>query len=372
MSEDKIKLAIFGVKYYPSRGGTSRVVESLLPHLRDEYHTSIYCYAHQEAQDNIPGVEAIQFSVPKIKKVGVFIFFVKCLWHLMTKGSYDLVHIHKTEAAFFSPIIRLKYPTIATSHAIPYLNDKWNRIGKLFFRLAERVFIFGGARPTAISKIQSQYYEQKYAREVKYIPNFVVKPKVAPEAELSQFLEKFQVSEPYLLFAARRVIPLKGCHHMIRALQAMQYKGQVIVAGDMDQMPAYSASLRKQSAGLNLKFVGYIESSTLLNALVEQALLFVFPSEIEGMSMMLLEVANLKTPIVCSDIPQNQVIFDSSQVYFFESKNSSDLRSRLEEVLADPNYGSHRASLALRHVQDNYSVDKVVDEYKALYKEHIQ
>ena len=192
----------------------------------------------------------------------------------MLRGKFDIVHIHKTEAAFFSPIIRLRFPAVATSHEIPYLNEKWNGLGKVFFRLAERVFMFGGARPTTISKIQSEYYEQKYNRPVTYIPNFVVTPKIASDSQLQELLDGHHISGPYILFAARRIIPLKGCHHMIAALKKMNYKGEVVIAGDMDQMPSYSERLIQESEGLNIKFIGYIESSALLNALVRKALLF--------------------------------------------------------------------------------------------------
>ena len=262
----KRHIAIFGIKFFPSRGGTSRVVEALLQHLKDEYKITIYCYDHPDAYQNIPGVDVVTFPEPKIKNVGVFIYFLKCLFHLLSKGSYDLVHVHKTEASYFVPFIRLKYPTIITSHEIPYKNNKWSWFGKIYFHIAEWLFIHGGATRTSISKTQCEYYESKYGKKVHYISNGIEKPRVASDAELEAFLGDQHIQGDFIFFAARRIIPIKGCHHMINALNRLNYRGQIIVAGDTRQMQQYTTDLILKSKNLNIKFIGYIASSALLNA----------------------------------------------------------------------------------------------------------
>ena len=58
----KKKIVIFGVKYFPSKGGTSRVVENLLRELKDHFEITIYCYKNELAADFMEGVKTIQFS----------------------------------------------------------------------------------------------------------------------------------------------------------------------------------------------------------------------------------------------------------------------------------------------------------------------
>ena len=367
----KKHIAIFGVKYYPSRGGTSRVVESLLRHIKNDYEITIYCYRHPKAATNIPGVHTVQMAEPRIEKFGVFFFFLKCLLHLLIKGRFDLVHVHKTEATYFIPFIRLRYPVIATSHAIPYLNSKWGKLGQLYFRIAEWLFMYCGATRTSISKTQCDYYQKKYGRSVLHIPNGVPAPKLSTFAEKQRFQSQHQVDSQYLFFAARRIIPLKGCHHFIKALQLIDYKDQVVIAGDLSQMQDYSSTLIRQGEGLDIRFVDYIASAELLNALAKDAFLFIFPSEIEGMSMMLLEVAILGTPIICSDIPQNQAIFDNTQVLYFKSKDPSDLADKISYALANPQYLKAMAQRAKAHAEENYGIEKVVSQYRHLYDQHL-
>ena len=137
----KPKIVIFGIKYFPSKGGTSRIVESLLWGLKEYFDITIYCYKNTLGNQNIPGVRTIQFSEISLKGIGVFWYYLRCCIHLMVHGKYDLVHVHKTDAAFFLPILETKFNVVATSHAIPYLDDKWSKFGKFYFRLAERFFM---------------------------------------------------------------------------------------------------------------------------------------------------------------------------------------------------------------------------------------
>ena len=65
----KKKIAIIGVKYYPSKGGTSRVVENLVKKLSDQYNITIYCYKNPLTRENIEGVHVVQLPVMPL---GVF------------------------------------------------------------------------------------------------------------------------------------------------------------------------------------------------------------------------------------------------------------------------------------------------------------
>ena len=364
----KKRIAIFGVKYFPSRGGTSRVVEQLVAALKDRYEFTIYCYRNETASKYMEGVSVVEFPEIKIKGIGVFLYYLRCCWHLVRKGNYDLVHIHKTDATFFLPWITRKYTTIATSHALPYMNEKWSKVGKAYFRKVERMFMQSEAYQTSISRPQADYYEEKYGKKVHFIPNGVEPIEEPPRAELAEnILAQHQVQGDYLLFAARRIVPLKGLHTLVEALQRMNYTGTLVVAGDSEQMPAYSKQVKEAAKGLNVKFIGYISDKETLYSLVQQAQFFIFPSELEGMSVMLLEVGSLGTPMVCSDIPQNTAVFGDEEVLFFRSKDAGDLTDKLEQAHQDPQFMKELATKAVAKIVQHYSVSASSAQYAALY-----
>lgn len=367
-SPSKRKIAIFGVKYFPSKGGTSRVVEAILGELQHKFDFTIYCYAHPDAASHLENVKVVEIPETPIKGIGVFWFYFRCFWHLWRKGKHDLVHIHKIDAAFFAPLLSRKFPTITTAHALPYLNDKWSGLGKRYFRIAEKMYMHKRGIPTVISKAHQEYFEEAYQQQVSFIPNGVDLDTPVDVIATRQILAEHQVEGNYLFFAARRIIPLKGLHTLLAALKQMQYDGPIVIAGDMDQMKDYSQNILDLAQGLNVHFIGYISEKPLLLGLVQEADAFIFPSELEGMSIMLLEAANTDCPILCSDIPANTNMFGEQEVTFFQSKVAEDLAEKLKAVLANPELTKAKAQRAKAKVETAYSREAMSREYAALYQ----
>ena len=69
----KKHIAIFGVKYFPSRGGTSRVVENLLEHLTEHFEFTIYCYKHPKAATHMKGVNVVEFDEINIRHRCIYV-----------------------------------------------------------------------------------------------------------------------------------------------------------------------------------------------------------------------------------------------------------------------------------------------------------
>jgi len=367
----KKKIAIIGVKYFPSRGGVSRVVEDTIIQLKDQFDFTVYCYEHPEAEGNIPGVEVVQIKAKPGGVFGVFWFYWLCAKHALKHGNFDLVHVHKTDAAFFLPMLSRKFKVIATSHEAPYKRDKWSALTKQYFHWMEKRFISSEAKVTSISAPLSDYYKATYGRTVEYIPNGV-DIEMSPDFELAdKRLAEFGINGPFVFFAARRVMGTKGAHHMLKALKKIGYNGHVVIAGDTTQLPQYTRQLEEMSRGMNVHFIGYVEGKSMLMALVQRAEVFIFPSETEGMSIMLLEVTNMGTPIIASDIPENTAVFSGEELLFFKNQDADDLADKFRWAQSHPKEMQHMAANARRRVQTEYNREVVAQQYADLYeREH--
>ena len=220
---------------------------------------------------------------------------------------------------------------------------------------------------TSISKSQVAYYSKKYKRPVHFIPNGISISKLDQIGSANEIFKKHNITSNYLLFAARRIIPLKGCHTLIKALNQIDYKGTLIISGDKDQVPSYTRLLTKEAAKLDVRFIGYVSDQKTLNALIKGADFFVFPSEIEGMSMMLLEVAFNGTPLICSDIPQNKDVLDDDQVLYFESKNANDLSKKIQFAYDNYTEMQAMAKKAKNKIKNEYDVENIIEQYIRLY-----
>ncbi|TSJ40988.1 glycosyltransferase family 4 protein [Mucilaginibacter corticis] len=366
----KRRLVIYGVNFFPPKGGTSRVVENLILQLKDEFDITIYCYRTPRAKTHIAGVKTVEFRQWAKGSPGSLIYFFCSAVHLLLFGKADLVHAHKTDCALFIPLLKLRFKVIATSHEAPYKRDKWNYLQRTYFRLAERVFVSSADVCTCISKPLSDYYETKYKRKVYFIPNGinVTERKDFDEAAARGFLPgPASLDRPYILFSARRLMSTKGCHTMLEALRAINYEGQVFITGELEET-AYLQKLKRLSTGLNVFFLGYVDPLNALLGLVSRAGLFIFPSETEGMSVMLMEVASVGVPIIASDIPENTQVFSPEEVSYFQTGNAADLAGKIKRALDEPARMEIFGAAARKLVITNYLWKDICQKYSEIYR----
>lgn len=366
----KKRIVVYGVKTFPSQGGTDRVSENIIFQLRHSFDITLYCFKNETSEMRFEGVKVIEFKKRLEGAAGVFIYFLESALRLLFKEKAALVHVHKTEAAFFVPLLRLRFKVIATSHEAPYKRDKWGWLAKQFFHFVEWVFIRSSNVCTSISKPLAEYYEAKYGKKVHFIPNGI--NPIQHDNFNVDAMKRFipvgaSVDKPFVLFSARRLMSTKGPQTMLEALSMIDYKGQVFIAGELNDGDPFLAKLKAQVGGLNVHFLGFVNPLSALLPLIERAELFIFPSETEGMSIMLLEVASVGRPIVASDIPENKQVFSDEEVLYFKSKDARDLADKLKFAFQNkPEMAVFGQKCQLRVNQD-YSWDQISLRYAGLY-----
>jgi glycosyltransferase involved in cell wall biosynthesis len=213
-----------------------------------------------------------------------------------------------------------------------------------------------------VSKVQKKYYEDRFNRDVVYIPNGVSPVTYrAPEWILEKGLEPNR----YILFAAR-LVEEKGAHFLIRAFKGLDTKIKLVIAGDAAHAEKYKALLGKESADdPRILFTGFITGPPL-EELFSNAYLFCLPSTIEGLPVALLEAMNYGNCCVSSDIPENLEAIENHG-YTFRNRDAADLHRVLSDLVAHPEKVEAKKKAAKAHVEKNYSWDRVTDQMEALY-----
>jgi glycosyltransferase involved in cell wall biosynthesis len=171
---------------------------------------------------------------------------------------------------------------------------------------------------------------------VKYIPNgidFYSKATFSGRFDFDKFdLEK----NNYLLFACGRLDSTKGLHHLLDAYLNGGFSEKLLVIGDFSHDLNYAKQMR-ETAKKSDRIV--IHDSLLakedLIEVLEHCRIFVFPSEVEAMSMMLLEAISCKKVIVCSNIEQNVEIVGSDYKYLFSIAKKNDLLQKMQMALQE-------------------------------------
>jgi len=145
------------------------------------------------------------------------------------------------------------------------------------------------------------------------------------------------------------------------------------IIGDYDQIKNYKQILFDLSAKLiNVDFVGLLMDKRELLEIISKSCLFIYPSIIESMSMMMLEVASLKTPMICSDIRENRDVFNDSEVLFSSPNNVNDLVTKINWALKHPEEMEQKATNALSLVLRNHDWELIANKYGEIYKQLIK
>lgn len=361
--KSKPKIAIIGLKGLPAFGGAATVGENIIEQLKDKYDFTVYSTAlHTNLKTgNYNGYKQVVFEKFFFPQLNPLYYYVVSALHSIIFGKFDLVHVHHRDAAFIIPILKIKYKTILTIHGFGTedLSDKWNKF-KVYYNIQEKVFVKKADIITTMSLEDKNIIERKLNVKVKYIPNGIALKKsreVTIKPDVSDFI----------MFAAGRIISFKRCDIFLSALKKIQYKGRILIAGDLEQSQQYKNKIMKLSEGLNVTFTGLIHNKKLLMKYFTNAKLFVFPSSREAMSMVLLEVASVKTPLICSDIPGNKNVFNNDEALYFETDNVNDLAERIEWALSHSKLMVEKANRAYEKLMKHYTWDKIAGKYSKCY-----
>ena len=136
----------------------------------------------------------------------------------------------------------------------------------------------------------------------------------------------------------------------------------------------WRAALASQIDSLGLgRRVVLTGSFDTVDDLLAAADLFVLPSHEEGMSVALLEAMAAGLPIVASDIPGNRGLMrDGVEGVLVPPRDPPALAAAVERILADPAWAAGLGAAAHRRVEENFSLDRMVDEHLALFSQLLQ
>lgn len=359
---DKSKIGVIGLKGLPAYGGAATVGENIIEHLSNEFNFTVYAVSsHTNLKSgHLKNCLQIVFGKLPFKKMNTVIYYLRSALDAILFRKYDLIHLHHKDATFVIPLLKLRYPIVVTTHGM-VLTSKWIRF-KFIFDFQDRFFLKHANFITTVSLKDQRIVEKLISPEkVKYIPNGV-----NADSEITT------KKENYISFAAGRMLPDKGCHTFLKALDLLGKRESAIIMGDLKQNLVYEKELLQlQEKVGNIRFTGLLKDKKRLFEIIYSSKFFVFPSENESMSMMLLEVAALKVPIICSDIPENRDVFNDEEVLFFKVKDAMDLSIKIKFASDHPDKMGIFALKAYERLQQNYLWENIAEEYKTIFKKYI-
>jgi len=357
-------IVMMGCRGIPAKyGGVEKAVEEISIRLaRQGHEVTVLCRSHYTPKmSEYENVHIVRLPTIPQKHFEMILHTLLSTLYVSVK-SYDLVHIHSVDPAIVTPLVRLFHPVVATSHGQAYRRDKWGRVFRALSRLAERIFIATPSKCTAVSKTLCDYYAHTYGKTTEYVPNGV--PLQEPAGP--QFIRQFGLDKDnYILFVGR-LLATKGPKLLIDAYEKIRPNLKLVIVGGSSHTDKYEKVLRKQ-AGKDVLFLGY-QYGECLKALYSNCRLFVFPSTIEGLPLVLLEALSFQRPVLFSDIPENREIADELGISF-KSGSVDDLAEKMRYALSDTDPFKRLLPGIHERLSSEYNWDRVAEQYAKVYRD---
>ena len=374
-----MKIAMIGHKVIPSqRGGIENVLTSLCPLLAElGAEITVYNRSSDKIEDNYLHEVRNGFykgvrlkTAPTIKLRGISAMIASYTAALRASFSNaDIVHFHAEGpcAALWIPKLFGK-KCVATVHGLDWQREKWKRgPASKYIKTGEKVMAKYADKIIVLSESARTYFKDTYKRDTVLIPNGIDRPKHTAADKITKL---FGLKKDEYICVVSRLTPEKGIHYLIDAQNSVKPDKKLVIAGDTgdsDSADSYTALLRKKAKdNPNIIFTGFI-SDDVLREIYSNAYAVCLPSDIEGMSLSLLEALAYGNALLCSDIPENTSVAKNHALYFKKS-DTNDLAKKLKLLCSDSDFAKKLKKGADDFILSKYSRKDVALSHFKLYK----
>ncbi len=375
-----MRVAMIGHKVVPSRrGGIENVLTTLCP-LLAEIGIDVTCYnrSGQKIENEYIGtVIDEKYGEVKLKKAWTLNFrglsamiasFTAAI--SATFGNYDVIHFHAEGpcAAMWIPKMFRKR-CVATVHGLDWQREKWGKgFASKYIKFGERVMVKYADEIIVLSESARDYFKQTYNRETVLIHNGIERP---AKKDAEKITELYGISKGEYICMVSRLTAEKGVHYLIDAYNNIKTDKKLVIAGDTSDTDDYVKMLKEKAKNNpNIIFTGFI-SGDVLREVYSNAYLVALPSDIEGMSLSLLEALAYGNAVLCSDIPENTLVTEDKAMHFSKS-NIEDLTAKLQTMCDDESLVNNLKNGVDEFIVAKYSWQDVATATHNLYKKVMQ
>lgn len=338
-----MKVAMIGHKVVPSRrGGIENVLTTLCPMLV-EMGLDVTCYnrsSDKVENEYVLTVTDKMYKGVKLKKaltlnVRGFAAMIASFTAAISAafGRYDVVHFHAEGpcAALWIPKLFGK-KCVATVHGLDWQREKWGKgFASKYIKFGEKILAKYADEVIVLSQAAYDYFKETYGRETVIIHNGINRP---DKKDAQLITEKYGLEKDSYISVVSRLTAEKGIHYLIDAYKNIKTDKKLVIAGDTSDTDDYVSMLKEKAEGNpNIIFTGFVSGDTLTE-LYSNSYINVLPSDLEGMSLSLLESLAYKNVLLCSDIPENTAVAEDKAVYF-KKGDVVDLASKLQSLCDD-------------------------------------
>lgn len=391
-----LKVAMITNRYLPIVGGAEMQANHLSCQLVKRGHS--VNVITRRIQPDFPTKEIINgIPVQRLSPTGLghranaLMFFRIFFFLLRHARQYDVFHVHSLGPVGLATLIAGKLTGTPTTLKIPSRNDitrknkksevsSYTALLRKFILpqwLWRRILASAGAIIVLNNDIMLEAQTESVDKHARKIPNGVdisiFHPIDTPTKQSRR--EKLSIlQDDFVALFSGRLIRGKRIEVLIEAMHQIVQdhpQAKLFVAGSgAHQHDSVEAMLRQLVIDLNLQerviFLGHI---TNIVEYLQIADCYAFSSESEGMPNAILEAMACGLPIVASRIDSITEIINEDNAYLADVGNVDEFAKSIRQIIENPDEAQQKGDAVLKHVQENYSLEIVAEQYEALYRE---
>jgi glycosyltransferase involved in cell wall biosynthesis len=328
------------------------------------HEVSVYCMRHYgEVPDEVAGMRIIAVPCVALRRFEKFTASATAVLHVLFKNKPDVVHFQHITPGSFAWVAKLGgLKCICQAHGVAWRSTPWGRGAAAVLRTLERIAMRSCDIPVAVTETQRRFYRARYGLDAAYVPSgMAIEQPLQPREILRWNLE----ARGYVLYVGR-LSPEKGPHYLIPAFRRLDTECKLVLAGGSSD-ERYRRRLEALSGDdPRIMFTGFVRGRAL-GELLSNALVYVQPSELEGLSHALLEAMSYGNCCLVSDIPENlEPLADTG--WSFETRNIISLSERLQWLLDHPEESLRAGQKARARAAGHYAWDEVTTRLERVYE----
>jgi glycosyltransferase involved in cell wall biosynthesis len=358
-----LRIALIGGRGVASKySGIETYYEQVGERLSATGHdVTAYCRSYfTPAMKRYKGMAVIRLPTIRSKHLETLVHTFLSTLHVLVHDS-DIVHYHALGPALFSLFPRLAgKKTVVTVQGLDWQRKKWGRIASWILQLGEQA---AGRLPNesiVVSRTLQRHYLEHHNIVTTYIPNGGL---LRERRSSNKLFEWGLKPDEYILFLGR-FSPEKCCDLLVRAYERLNTNVKLVMAGASSHCDNYARDLRTHSSE-RIKILDWVSGETL-DELLTNAMIFVLPSNLEGLSLALLDAMGAGLCVLASDIPENREAVEAAG-FTFRQGDENDLADRLRFLIANRAVREAAGEAAKRRVLEHYQWGRIASEVERTY-----
>lgn len=366
-----MRIAAFGFRSVPpakGAAGADKFAMELFPRLVARgYSVVAYNRRYPDVFVDIKQYKGVQIKTIKtIRRSGfdtlLHSFKATCdiIWH----NTADVVHIQNGGNSIWALPLRLFGKKVFISQdGVDWKRDKWTWYAKLYLQISAYITAYFPNEVIFDNVIAKKLFEDRFRKEFAFIP---FGSEIAAWPDSTAVLDRMGLHQgEYFLFVGR-FIPDKGLHYLIPAFTASGSSKKLVLIGGSPNPSLYEQQLLAL-ANEQVLFPGFVYGDEV-NTLIKNCFCYIQPSDVEGLSPIVLTVMGLGVPLIVSDIEENEyAVQDTART--FKKANIASLTGEIG--FAESNYPEmlRLAEQAKARALSVFNWERVTDEHVRIFTE---